>query len=272
MKRVSQVPCTSFGAGLLLALLIGALACGGETTSGRQVTLRTQAQVAPESGGAFVTDTGWTVRLSRAVVSIGALYYFDGEPAFARRPAPSFGRRMAALLGPSVAHAHPGHYLAGRALGQMTAPAFADLLAGPVMLPEGEGVTGRYRSARVVLAAPLGESARAALGTSVAAVEGVAQRGEQTVYFKLGADVVDVARGAREAQVEGCVFEEADVEDDGLVSVRIDPHVWLDLVDFAEVVPGNADAPTQVPRGHTAQLGFALGVAQLSAYRFSITH
>ena len=269
MRQASKTTTTSLLVGLMVAALCGAIACGSDRTSGRQVTLRTQVQADPEVTGELTTGTGWSVRLTRAAVSLGALYYFDGEPVFARKRQRSVGERIVALLGPSVAYAHPGHYVAGMAVGQMTVPAFAELMTGPTMLPAGEGISGQYRSARFVLAAPSSESARSALGTSVAVLEGVARRAEQTVYFKLTADLADVAHGAREANVDGCPFDEADVADDGLVTVHIKPRVWLDLVDFSEVAPGSADAPTEVPRGQTAQLAFALGVAQLSAYRFS---
>jgi hypothetical protein len=246
------------------------LACGGsDNTTGRPVVLHTVLQADPEIAGEFATETGWTVQLDKAAFSLGALYYFDGEPAFVQGQQRPLWQQLARALGPSVAHAHPGHYLAGMALGQVITPAYADLLAGRVVLPDGDGITGLYRSARLTLAAPTAEPALSLLGGQVAVVQGVARKAQQTVYFKLSASFADVARSVTKGQVEGCAFDEVEVEDDGTVSVTIEPHVWFNLVDFTGVAPGAPAAPTEIAAGETAQIAFALGLVQLSAYHFS---
>ena len=255
---------------LWLSMGCALLACGGsDTTTGRQITLHTAAQSDPEIAGAFATETGWTVQLSKAVLSVGSLYYFDGEPAFVLRKQKPLWLRLADALGPSVAHAHPGHYLAGMALGQVTVPSSLDLLAGKVVLPDGIGITGLYRSARLQLAAPSTEPARTQLGGQVAVVEGVAHKDGQTVFFKLSASFSDVARSVSQGQVDGCPFDELEVEDDGTVTLTVKPHVWFNLVDFTGVAPGTAEAPTELAAGETPQIAFALGLVQLSAYHFA---
>lgn len=250
-------------------VLLAALAVGCGDTGGRQVALRTEARADAEAAGPFTTATGWSVRLTRAAVSLGALYYFDGAPAFVR--AKRRGATWLAQLAPlGVARAHPGHYAAGDALGQMLVPAAVDLLAGAAALPEGRGVTGTYRSARLVLASPIDDAARAALaGDHVGFVQGVASKGAQTVHFRLAATLAEVSRSAASGQVDGCVFDAREVEGDGLVSVTVRPRVWLNLVDFAGVAPGTAEAPTAIDQGEPARIGFALGLAQLGAYHFS---
>jgi hypothetical protein len=254
---------------LWLPLSCALLACGGsDTTTGRPVVLHTALQSDPEIAGAFATETGWTVQLNKAVFSVGALYYFDGEPAFVLHEQRPLWQRLARALGPSIAHAHPGHYLAGMALGQMTVPTPADLLAGKVVLPDGNGITGLYRSARLQLAAPTAGPGLTQLGGQVAVVEGVATKDDQTVYFKLSASFADVARSVTQGQVDGCLFDEVEVEEGGTVTVTVKPHIWFNLVDFTGVAPGAAGTPTEIAAGETAQIAFALGLVQLSAYHF----
>jgi hypothetical protein len=245
-------------------------ACGGsDSTTGHAVALQTAMHADAEIAGPFMTETGWTVQLTKAAVSVGGLYYFDGEPAFVQRRSPR--RWLASVLGLGVARAHPGHYIAGTALGQMTTPAFADLLAGMTTLPAGNGLSGDYRSARFKLGLPTSEPALSTLGGNVAIAEGVARNGTQEVHFKFSASYEDVARSVSNGEVDGCAFEEFDVETDGTVTVRVIPHVWFNLVDFAGIAAGSASAPTEPPAGSTIRIAFALGVAQLSAYRFSFT-
>lgn len=264
LRRALALGARSFALSLVIA-------CGSDSTTGRPVALRTEVRAEPSIAQAFTAQTGWTVRLSKATISIAALYYFDGEPAFVTKRSRTLRERLAALSLVPVARAHPGHYLAGNAMGQMTTFASVDLFAGATQLPPGTGVTGSYRSARFAWGTPRAEPALSQLGTKVADVWGVAEKRGQTVHFRLWAELADVARSVRMGAVEGCAFEAAEVEDDGLVTLRVDPRVWFKLVDFAGVAPGSAEAPTEIAAGETAQIAFALGLAQLSAYHFSFT-
>lgn len=254
--------------GLSAFLLVCAGACGNDSTTGRPVVLHTQTAADSELDGSFVTDTGWTVQLTQMALSVGSLYYFDGEPAFAMRRPPSLLQHVAALFKPSVAYAHPGHYVAGTATGQMTTPQVVELTSSPVKLSEGSGITGLYRSARFGFSAPIdGESS--ALAGSVAMVSGSASKDGKTVYFTLSTSLSDLMRSAKRGEVDGCLFEEEEVNRNGTVTVLVGPKTWLNLVDFVDLAEGTASAPTQVPTGHIAQIAFTVGVAQLSAYRFS---
>jgi hypothetical protein len=249
---------------LALALLL--TACGSNSTTGRTVRLRSEIVADAEIEREFETRAGWTVRVSSAALSLGSLYYFDGEPAFVQRRERSLWRHLAELVGPSVAYAHPGHYLEGEAKGQMTQAAVVALSAEPTPLPDGNGITGLYRSGRFVFA----ESARsdAELAGAIARVEGSASKDGKTVYFMLSASLADAERNARGGEVNGCVFEEAEVEGDGLVTVSVKPSVWLSLVEFDELDSGTPETPTKVAAGESAQIAFSVGVVQLSAYRF----
>jgi hypothetical protein len=263
------------GVALASAGLAGAVlleACGAESsdsTSGRRVVLHTRVEAADDASE-FETAAGWSVKLDRALLSVGPLYYFDGVPPLALRFQERTREWAQRWLGLSVARAHPGHYQAGNALGQMLESSSVDLLDGPVSLAEGDGVTGTYRSARFsFLAAPAGPFADE-LGSHVALVEGVAEKdGEEPRVFRAMAELADVEPSAAEGHVDGCVLEEVTVESDGTVTVVVTPRVWFNLVDFSVLEPGSKEEPTEFPDGSQPKVAFAQGLAQLSAYRFS---
>ncbi|MCS6901430.1 MAG: hypothetical protein RMJ98_16035 [Myxococcales bacterium] len=257
---------------LLALTLLALVSCeeevaGGSTTSGRRIILKTRLEVTAP-GDPFLTGLGWKVTLTKAAVATGPLYYFDGAPPFAAAPRQLRRGVLARWLGPSVAWAHPGHYVPGNARGQVLQSWSADLLAGTTELPAGDGITGVYRSGRFSFAASSAGPAAGFLGSNVAAVEGRAEKDGMTVYFRVGTDLATLTTRAPEGRVDGCVFEEVDVQQDGTVVVQIRPSVWFNLVDFSGVAPGTVAAPTTIQPGENAHLGFLVGLAQLSAYRF----
>jgi hypothetical protein len=247
-------------------------ACGADSsdsTGGRRVVLHTRVEAA-EDASEFVTAAGWSVKLDRALLSTGALYYFDGAPPLAFRKKESTGELAQRWLGLGVAHAHPGHYQAGNALGQMLESSSVDLLDGPVSLADGDGVTGTYRSARFSFVAPPTGPHADALDGHAALVEGVAEKdGEEPRVFRAIADLADIEQSAAEGHVDGCVLDEVTVEGDGTVTVVVTPRVWFNLVDFSVLEPGSTDVPTEFPAGSQPKVAFSQGLAQLSAYHFS---
>lgn len=254
----------------LVALAIAAsflFGCGDSTpasTAGKRIVLHT-AVVPDASFSAFTTGFGWNVVLTRAAVSAQALYYFDGPPPTAHR-SPSRRETIERLFGLGTAWAHPGHYQAGTALGQviLASPVAIDLFA-PTALAAGDGVTGTYRSARFSLAQVAPSSA--ALSGHIALAEGKATKNDGSgaeVYFRLIADYDDLSKSVVNGAVDGCVFDEVDVRGDGTVTVQVKPSVWLNLVDFSAIAPGTEAVPTE-----TKDAGFSQGVTQLSAYRFA---
>jgi hypothetical protein len=255
-----------------LVLLVAALAAcdsssGGNTTTGKRVVLRTTASAEPSVKTTFTTGFGWDVSLSKAAVAVTGLYYFDGPPPTALRR-PSFRERLASVF-EGTAWAHPGHYQAGTALGQviLPQPAVLNLLgAQPIALPAGEGITGTYRSARFVL--PQAAPSDPILGGHLAVAEGRATKHDgsspQPIFFRLVADYADVSASITNGAVDGCVLDEIDVQSDGTINVEIKPSVWLNLVDFSKVAPGAEPSPTE-----TKSAGFSQGVTQLSGYHFT---
>ncbi len=255
----------TFVATLALALL-GPPACeSGEIDApgARRVSLETRASSDGEMAGAFATSTGWTVTLSRAQVSLGALYYFDGEPVLARAaPRPASRHRWALPFGMREAHAHPGHYVPGEALGQMVQPSVFDLSAGEPALPAGDGVTGAFRSAKVVFAAEGG-------GPAVSLV-GRAEKGAEVRFFSsdFAPDELRADASQTEAAVEGCAFEPADVQGDGVVTFAVHPSIWFEQTDFAALAPGAEGAPAPMPAESGARRALARGLKKGAAYVF----
>lgn len=263
----------SFG-GLCAAVSLEACGTSEDSTGGRRVVLRTRVELSASATSTFTTALGWTVQLDEALLSVGPLYYFDGAPPLVRRSVPRKSHRgsewAARFFGMNVAHAHPGHYQSGNALGQMLEATSVDLFAAPVTLADGEGVTGTYRSARFSFISPAVGPLANELGDSVAVASGSAEKeGEEPRRFRAVAALASVEKSAAEGHVEGCEFEETDVEGDGTVTVLVRPQVWFELVDFAELEPGTAEAPAEFPDESQPAIAFAQGLAQLSAYHFS---
>lgn len=257
-----SVATLSSGAAVLSACLGGE--DDGDTTTGHRVALSTRAELA--GGAEFTNAFGWSFKLTRVLVSSGAFYYFDGEPLEPiARATPE--RRSLSLI--SVAHAHPGHYKEGNAKGEMLAAASFDLVAGPASLAEGEGVSGRVRSARFTFQSPAEGQMAAELGPAVVIVEGTATKAGATKAFRLVGLVDDVLDAEGTPKLDGCTFDEVDIENDGSVVVSISPSVWLDQTEL-DGLPDGA-TPVQVARDHAVHLSFARGLKKATAYQFSYT-
>jgi hypothetical protein len=268
--RVTALALSGTAAALVVAL--GIEACGSESgTSGARVALATRVVLA-EDAQTFTTAQGWSVRLTRALISTGPFYYFDGAPPLVELEVRPRWPLAAQALGLGTAFAHPGHYQAGEALGQMLDSWSVDLLAGGADLPMGEGVTGLYRSASFSFTSPPEGPMADALASHAVIVEGLAERaGDAARRFRAVADLADVERSAADGYINGCQFDELDIEGDGLVTVAVTPKVWFDLVDFSELQPASDDSAVELPVDSQPKIAFALGLAQLSAYEFSFT-
>ncbi len=239
----------------------------GSGTTGKTITLRTAVAIQGSLSTPTTNALGWSVVVSKAYLSIGALYYFQGDPVISQRQrghGDSPGSRWTWLgnLFERPAYAHPGHYIQGEAMGQMTTPTTIDLLGGSVELAAGTGVSGMTNSARFTFQSPpLGELAGQLAG-HVVLTEGVATKGQDTVYFTATADQADVLDGNALPEVSGCAFGStpgqvgADMQSDGVVTLTLVPTVWFEQVDFSYVLPARntADAGTDAARNDEAGL------------------
>jgi hypothetical protein len=253
----------------LAALALAACSSDGkDTTAGKRIVLATHVEPHAKIADEFTSGTKWNITLSSARLAIGGLYYFDGKPAFALNDVPRrtpLQRIQNFFIG--TAYAHPQHYVAGNALGEMVDASSVDLFQ-PADLADGDGVTGTFRSGRITLPSQVVGPAAKELGAHVATASGVATKDDKTVYFTISADLSDIEETSPKAEIDGCVFDEIDVTDDGTVTLTVTPSLWFNLVDFSAIEPGTEDAPTEIIRGDVAHKAFSLGVAQLNAYHF----
>lgn len=264
-----RIPAASaLAAALALAAL--APACDGDdSTTGKRLTHATQITLGPEASSAITNSYGWSITLSRVDLSVGALRYFDGAPVTARldRPRPLL-ERLARWAIPE-AHAHPGHYAPGSAMGEMVEATSVELVAGPARLADSAAVSGSYRSATFAFGAPPAGPLAGELGDAVVLVEGLAEREGEERPFRAAALAADVLDTEGEPEVEGCVFEEADVQESGAIIVLVKPGVWLDQIDFS-VVPASADGePVDLDPEATPHRAFTRGLKKGTAYVFS---
>lgn len=251
----------------IASLVLVGCSSDAEGTTGKRITLHSHAVAEAKVASTFTTGFGWDVTLTKAAFAVGGLYYFDGPPPTAMRT-PTLGERLASVF-IGTAWAHPGHYQAGTALGQaiFAQPVTIDLFSAmPITLPDGEGITGTYRSARVVV--PSSPPPDAVLGGHIGIVEGHATKHDGSsvtpIYFRVVADYADVSTSIKNGAIDGCAIAETNVTDSGTMTVEAKPSIWLNLVDFSKVAPGSAESPTEV---HDS--GFSQGLTQLSAYAFT---
>lgn len=254
------------------SLAAGAIAsgCGSEATTGERVTLKTRIVADDGVDAPFVNAYGWSIKLGKVAVSVGALYYFDGSPILSSgviplRPRDWLGR----FVGVRVAHAHPGHYAPGNATGQMLTPTSVDLAAGAADLAAGEGTTGTFRSGRFVFGDPPAGPLASALSGHVVLLEGEATKGAMVRIFRASGAVGDALDSYGEPKLEGCAFdEEPTIEADGTVTVHVKPSVWLDQAEFDDVAASAGD-PVDLAPEQEAFRAFARGLKKGSAVVFS---
>lgn len=255
-----------------LAIALSLSACSSDaqdSTGGKRIVLATLVQPNAAIREDFTTGTKWSVKLDSARLAIGGLYYFDGKPALASNERRTPLQRLQGFF-IGTAYAHPQHYVAGNALGEMVEPSSVNLFEG-AELADAEGVTGTFRSGRVVLPSQVIGPAAEELAGHIAAASGVATKADRTVYFTVSADLADIEETSPRAEIDGCVFDEVDVTGDGTVTLTVTPSKWFNLVDFDAIESGREGEPTEIVRGDVAHKAFALGVAQLNAYRFEYT-
>jgi hypothetical protein len=234
-----------------------AIACSDATT-GKRVTLRTAAMADTDLTQPATNAVGWSIALDRVTIASGAMYYFSGPPLVARsKPSPSI---LDVLMDVKTAHAHPGHYTEGEALGQMLEPATFTLSRAENALPGGAGVSGTYRSAQL----SFDERAQ-----NVIVVEGRGTKGSESRAFRFTAAPRHVLDTAGKPVIHGCVFHETRVEGDGTVQVHVRPNVWFDQVELDDVPPGAA--PVDVPESTRAFRAFERGIKNANAFVFTFS-
>jgi hypothetical protein len=279
---------------LTYAALLNVVACtscsSSDTdsgTTGRAIALQTRVDIDGDASKPWTNALGWEIRLSKAYLSVGALYYYSGDPVLSKRSRPNRTHydawAWAGELIVATAHAHPGHYIEGAAMGQMLTPTTVDLLQGSVELAEGEGVTGETNSARFTWQSPPQGKLASILDGNVVLTQGTASRDGVSIEFIAKATAAEAVDGNGKAEVAGCAFGGkpgevgVDMDGDGTVTLTLVPRVWFDQVEFEYVAPGTDDAPRPNEEGQVdldgtlAWAGFLRGLKKGTAYGFSYT-
>ena len=241
MKRLS-IP---FG---LIAALLSA-ACGTEQ---KQTAFPVEISATLPSGP---TETGWTVQLDSAHASGGPVRFFPGRVLLSERV-----KRWMWMPFGGIAHAHPGHYIPGEALGEVLERKVVDLLSETaVEFGTADAVTGEYGSLQFsLLPLPVSVDRDNVLGGHSVRLKGTATRDAQVVSFDAFVDLT--------APIEG-IRSEADVTE-APTRARIDIQLarWLARVDFSTATAPDSSSPAVFADGSQAQNALFRGVSETSAY------
>lgn len=238
---------------LAALLAVATVQCGDDTSTGRaRVAFDVWAQGV---NAAAVTSLGWSVRIEQAAVAVGPLRWYEGAPLFGAR------RLLRALSG--TAWAHPGHYVPGGAMADVTQRAVVDLTGARAFVGRAEGVSGAVQSAHLELrpdGSDLGP-ARALLRGGTLSLRGTATRGDRTVRFE--------ASPSLNVSIEGVPARAANDGSPGAWTLSVDLARWVDRVDFS-MLPAPATADAFAPFGDDGQPASALyrGATTGAAYRF----
>ena len=242
---------------LLLALagaLVASVHCGGDDTTGHpRVRFPVSVRgINPTSEN----PVGWRVTVEHAYVALGPVRWYEGAPIFGRN-------LLERLLGVGVAYAHPGHYVPGEALADITAPRVVDLMATEATpLGGADGVAGDAQSARVELHPPdasLGVTRDALHGLALW-TRGTATRAGTTVRFEGGVAVDYAVRG---------VPARAALASTGRFVVSVDLARWFDQVDFSGLAEGADGSPAPIAVGSVAANGLYRGATNGASYVFA---
>lgn len=144
----------------LISLFAWSVAACGDEEAAARVSFPVEVMGKGQAG--LPNDHGYSVAITRARLHLGPVYFYSGEPLFTRRAEEAWPWRLLirAAIPVGTAHAHPGHYQEGEALGELLLSGSFDLLGpGPATLGTASGVKGTYRSAQVNLSpAPTGHT------------------------------------------------------------------------------------------------------------------
>ncbi|MFP2907627.1 hypothetical protein ACLESD_21765 [Pyxidicoccus sp. 3LFB2] len=250
------------------ALAGGVGACGLSGTGGRGITFRMGLRTALAPGetvpGEFTTDTGWRVRLSSGLMVLGPIYLFENASPLQQQAAVL--RRLGEWLLPS-ARAHDGDFFSGgRVLGEWDREVVFDLMAGGDVrvLGRSPGIAGLARSFSLLLQPPsraLGAEGAALNGHSVL-LEGTAFRQEQRVPFRVALDFPPPL----ELQRVDFVPIEADLDDEGLFVVQVQPHRWFEGAHFDRLVVPPSGAPADVTPETQVHRALSVNVRRYTAF------
>ncbi|MCP3169417.1 hypothetical protein [Myxococcus qinghaiensis] len=200
-------------------------------------------------------ERGWRIALDSAHVSVGPVRFFEGRVLLSNRATPRFFDWYSIIGG--TAHAHPGHYVPGDALGELLETHTVDLLGGVSALGTASAVTGEYGSLELTLATPT-EAQGALQGHAVRVVGTATNPDGGQVRFDVNADLPKPVAGVR--------FEKSLGTEAGRVRITVDLRKWLDRIDFATATDPDADGVYTFPADSQARNALLRGVEDTTAY------
>ncbi len=237
----------TFGAWLTAATL---LTQGGCLGGAEPTLLAVPIEAVSAQPGEFTTALGCDIELEAGVIVLGALQFQEPAPLATKRRLPR------GLLGPTSAHAHPGHDMSGDVQGEWVGTTFVDLLAPATALGEGSFYEGTYETASLTLRQD-GVDGDAGLGASSPALghtlvlTGTADDSGGPIPFEL---VVDHTQ-----PILGIPFDITVAEDDiPVVTLTVDPAQILGHLAFAELDTDADGIVTVADEGVTNPLLFGL--------------
>ncbi len=214
----------------LIPVLLVLSACGGTVAQRRTFPV----EVAGVPTTSMGNDKGWVVTLTEAKATVGPVRFFSGKVLISRRWSP-----LSLFVG--TAHAHPGHYVEGEALGEVLTTKEVDLLAtGPTSLGDANAVTGEYGSMELTV-------------TKVR-LKGTATLGATTVDF-------DTTEFTPKEPLAGIRFEKVLGTEQVIARINVGLQTWVTRIDFAKT--GGASAFAADSEAFNA---FNRGVLDTSAY------
>lgn len=244
---MNALPTTRTMLALLGATLLAATqAAGCVTRAQSEVTFEVTAR--PRLDRLVVATGGWQVRLTRAEIAIGPVYFCAAQSGSAT--------------------------LCETAVGELARVERVDALAGPRALGFGRGLEGPVRSVGYDLGitwfdtqTTAGPAAAAPDGHSLV-VEGSAERGADVVPFRLFVDVIPQFQGQRAvptAAASGTLSSDAT-----RLEIDLDVARWLTAVDFDEAL-ARPERPALLDASSRAHASVLVAMKALAPPRFSFS-
>ncbi len=175
-------------------------------------------------------------------------------------------RRLGEWLLPSARAHGEDFFSGGRVLGEWDREVVFDLMAGGEVhvLGRSPGIAGVARSFSLLLQPPsrtLGAEA-AALGGRSVLLEGTAFRQEQRVPFRIGLDFPPPL----ELQRVDFVPIDADLDDEGLFVVEVQPHRWFEGAHFDRLTVPPGGTPVDVTPETQVHRALSVNVRRYTAF------
>lgn len=261
--RVRRRPSSAVVFGCVLAPAVAG--CGG--TGGERVRLDMAVQSAGLSAeGSFTTETGWEVRLERAVIALGPVYLWENAPPVAglfpprRSPWHTLGDW---LVRPAHAHVGDTHFDGGQVRAEYVGQVLFDALAEqPLELGSIDGIAGTARSFSVLLEPPRRSVDDGRLEGHHAFVVGEASRGGEVLRFSGG---LDVPAEGTQRQVDG-VEAHVSIQEGARLVLRVDVSRWLRDAEFQRLTEVAPDGGLVITAESQVRTAWFIGVRSFDAF------